>query len=99
MRCAMLVRSGFEGVRLFGRVGDPDVTVIREFFDKNRVPHTLIDADEEEGQVALKSLGVGPDQLPFVACNRGTAPDDRRSPDSRNVWASSVRFALSHSIW
>ena len=71
-RRIMLERSGFIGVRLFGRLGDPDVTVIREFFDKNRVPHTLIDADEADGRAALESLRVAPDQLPFVACNRGT---------------------------
>src|ERR1700733_9997863 len=55
-RRTMLERSGFVGVRLFGRVGDPDVTVIREFFDKNKVPHTWIDADEPDGQSALKQL-------------------------------------------
>ena len=71
-RRIMLERSGFVGVRVFGHLGDPDVTVIREFFDKNKVPHTWIDADEAEGRAALESLGVDPDQLPFVACNRGT---------------------------
>jgi thioredoxin reductase (NADPH) len=71
-RRIMLERSGFVGVRLFGHLGDPDVTVIREFFDKNKVPHTWIDADEAEGRAALKSLGVESDQLPYVACNRGT---------------------------
>ena len=59
-------------MRVFGHLGDPDLTEIREFFDKNKVPHTWIDADEPEGQAAMESLGVGPDQLPFVACNRGT---------------------------
>ncbi len=71
-RRLMLERSGFVGVRLIGHQGDPDVTVIREFFDKNRVPHTWIDAGDAEGQAALKTLGVGAEQLPFVACNRGT---------------------------
>jgi thioredoxin reductase (NADPH) len=71
-RRIMLERSGFVGVRVFGHIGDPDVTVIREFFDKNKVPHTWIDVDEAEGKSALESLGVRPDQLPFVACNRGT---------------------------
>jgi thioredoxin reductase (NADPH) len=71
-RRTMLERSGFVGVRVFGHLGDPDVTVIREFFDKNKVPHTWIDADEAEGRAALESLKVSPDQLPFVACNRGT---------------------------
>ena len=82
----MLERSGFVGVRLFGHLGDPDVTVIREFFDKNKVPHTWIDADEAEGQAALKTLGVVPDQLPFVSCNRGTR---RRGPRSRG-WPSAL---------
>ncbi|MBV8611863.1 MAG: cyclic nucleotide-binding domain-containing protein, partial [Singulisphaera sp.] len=71
-RRIMLERSGFVGVRVFGHLGDPDLTVIREFFDKNKVPHTWIDADGDDGRAALKELGVGPDQLPFVACNRGT---------------------------
>ena len=71
-RRIMLERSGFVGVRLVGHFGDPDVTVIREFFDKNKVPHTWIDADEAEGKAALETLKVSSDQLPFVACNRGT---------------------------
>ncbi len=71
-RRIMLERSGFVGVRVFGHIGDPDVTVIREFFDKNRVPHTWVDADEAEGRAALESMGVEPGQLPFVSCNRGT---------------------------
>jgi thioredoxin reductase (NADPH) len=71
-RRTLLERSGFVGVRVFGSLGDPDLTVIREFFDKNKVPHTWIDADEPEGRAALESLGAGPDQLPFVACSRGT---------------------------
>ena len=71
-RRIMLEQSGFVGVRVFGHLGDPDLTEIREFFDKNKVPHTWVDADEPEGQAAMQSLGVAPDQLPFVACNRGT---------------------------
>ncbi len=71
-RRIMLERSGFVGVRLFGRLDDPDVTLIREFFDKNKVPHTWIDSDQEEGKAALQSLKVEPDQLPFVTCNRGS---------------------------
>jgi len=71
-RRIMLEQSGFIGVRLFGHLGDPDVTLIREFFDKNRVLHTWVDADGAEGKAALATLGVAPDQLPFVSCNRGT---------------------------
>ena len=48
-RRIMLERSGFVGVRVFGHLGDPELTEIREFFDKNKVPHTWIDVDEAEG--------------------------------------------------
>jgi len=71
-RRVLLERSGFVGVRVLGHLGDSDVTVIREFFDKNKVPHTWIDVDEPAGKAAMESLEVSPDQLPFVACNRGT---------------------------
>src|SRR5437763_10902323 len=71
-RRVMLERSGFVGVRVFGHLGDPDLTEIREFFDKNKVPHTWVDVDDPDGLKAMESLGVAPDQLPFVACNRGT---------------------------
>jgi thioredoxin reductase (NADPH) len=71
-RRAMLERSGFVGVRVFGHLGDPDLTLIREFFDKNKVPHTWVDVDDSAGRTSMESLGVSPEQLPFVACNRGT---------------------------
>jgi thioredoxin reductase (NADPH) len=70
-RRILLERSGFVGVRVIGSLGDPDLTVIREFFDKNKVPHTWVDADEAEGRTALGSLGFGPDQTPLVACGSG----------------------------
>jgi thioredoxin reductase (NADPH) len=72
MRRLILERSGFVGVRVFGHLGDPDLTAIREFFDKNKVPHTWIDVDDPDGQAAMQSLGVSPAQLPFVSCHRGT---------------------------
>jgi len=57
-RRIMLERSGFVGVRLFGSLGDPELTAIREFFDKNKVPHTWIDVDEAAGRAAMESLGI-----------------------------------------
>jgi thioredoxin reductase (NADPH) len=71
-RRIMLERSGFIGVRVFGRVGDRSLTEIREFFDKNKVPHTWVDVDEPDGQACMNSLDISPDQLPFVLCSRGT---------------------------
>jgi thioredoxin reductase (NADPH) len=67
----LLERSGFVGVRVIGSLGDPDLNVIREFFDKNKITHTWIDADDPAGQSALQSLGVPADQTPVVACARG----------------------------
>ncbi len=71
-RRIMLERSGFVGVRVFGSLGDRSLTEIREFFDKNKVPHTWVDVDAPDGLAAMISMDVSPDQLPFVACNRGT---------------------------
>jgi thioredoxin reductase (NADPH) len=71
-RRTLLERSGYVGVRVFGRLDDPDLTEIREFFDKNKVPHTFVDADAADGRAAMEALAIAPDQLPFVACNRGT---------------------------
>jgi thioredoxin reductase (NADPH) len=71
-RRIMLERSGYVGVRVIGCLGDPHLTEIREFFDKNKVPHTWVNADDQVGQAAMRSLGVTSDQLPFVACSRGT---------------------------
>ena len=52
----MLERSGFIGVRVFGHLGDPDLTEIREFFDKNKVPHTWVDVDAPDGRAAMATL-------------------------------------------
>jgi thioredoxin reductase (NADPH) len=71
-RRSLLEQSGFVGARIFGRLEDPALTEIREFFDKNKVPHTFVDVDEPGGQSAMESLGIAPDQLPFLACSRGT---------------------------
>ena len=60
-RRELLERGGFVGVRVFGSAGCPELTVIREFFDKNKVPHTWIDIDADEGRAAMAALGLEPD--------------------------------------
>ncbi len=72
VRRFLLERSGFVGVRVFGHLGTKALTEIREFFDKNKVPHTWIDVDDSKGREAMQALGIDADQLPFVACSRGT---------------------------
>ncbi len=71
-RRIMLERSGFVGIRVFGHLGCPSLTQIREFLDKNKVPHTWIDVDSAEGREAMEAADITPDQLPFLACSRGT---------------------------
>jgi thioredoxin reductase (NADPH) len=70
-RRILLERSGYVGVRVFGYLGDPHLIEIREFFDKNKVPHTWVNADDQGSQAEMRSLGVTSEHLPFVACSRG----------------------------
>ena len=98
-RRIMLERSGFVGVRVFGHLDDPALTEIREFFDKNKVPHTWVDADEPDGQAAMKSLEVTPDQLPFVACNRGTRSPRPTVTRLAECLGLKHRYAPSRSTW
>ena len=72
IRRTILERSGFVGVRLFGALRDRALNEIREFFDKNKVPHTWVDSEDEAGRAAMAKLEITPDQLPFVLCNQGT---------------------------
>ena len=72
-RRIMLERSGFVGVRVFGSLGDPDLTAIREFFDKNKVPHTWIDSDDAEAAgPRLKRWRSAATSCRSSSCNRGT---------------------------
>ena len=82
----MLEHSGFVGVRLLGRLGDPAVTEIREFFDKNKVPHTGVDRDTPDGKTAMDKLDVAPDQLPSWLARSARGRRGRRSPDWPSAW-------------
>ncbi len=72
VRRVLLERSGFVGVRVFGALNDPDVTTLREFFDKNKVPHTWVDSEDRAGRATMSRLEIASDQLPFVICGQGT---------------------------
>ena len=84
-RRILLERSGFVGVRVFGSLGDPELTAIREFFDKNKVPHTWIDADEPGGPRRPRVAGGRPGPVAV----RGLPPghERRRGPRSP-AWPS-----------
>ena len=72
MRRARLEKSDFVGVSLIGKINDRSTGRMREFFYKNHVPHTFIDAAAEEGKQQLTSLGATELQLPVIHCNGHT---------------------------
>ena len=72
IRRLLLERSGFVGVRVFGNLHDPELTAIREFFDKNKIPHTWVDAEDPANQATFTRLEITRDQMPFVLCSQGT---------------------------
>ena len=72
IRRQLLERSGFVGIRVFGALNDPELTSIREFFDKNKLPHTWVDSEDPAGRTVMDRLSIKPDELPFVLCSHGS---------------------------
>lgn len=69
MRRRLLEASGFVGIRVIGAADSKDTLRIREFFYKNNVPHTFQDVAEENGRVALATLGMTVEATPILACS------------------------------
>jgi thioredoxin reductase (NADPH) len=69
---AMLVRRSIliglgTGLRLVGSRFSPDTRRLREFTARNRIPHRLIDVEEDESaEMLLRRLGVSPQETPVV---------------------------------
>lgn len=73
MRRQLLEASEFQGVRIAGSASSKETLLIREFFYKNKVPHTFLDIDEEAGQQALVEFGATPEETPVIACTEHVA--------------------------
>jgi len=60
----------FSGVlQILGRRKDPEAFLIRDFLDKNHIPHAFIDVEGEEGGAILEHFDLskdGPGDLPAV---------------------------------
>lgn len=69
VRRKMLEASGFLGVRVVGAGHSKETLQLREFFYKNKVPHTFQDVAEPDGQLALEELGYTADAVPIIACS------------------------------
>lgn len=72
-RRKLLEASGFAGVRVIGRPGVKETQRIREFFYKNHVPHTLIDAESADGTRLLNEFDATTDDLPVISCGKKVA--------------------------
>ncbi|TWT50868.1 Thioredoxin reductase [Rubripirellula amarantea] len=69
-RRAQLERSGFLGIRVIGETDSKKTLELREFFYKNKVPHTFYECDSDEGQSLLSEHGVPRDETPVLWCGK-----------------------------
>lgn len=67
-RRELLEAAGFTGIRLVGAGDSKEVLEIREFFYKNKVPHTLFDIATDGGRELLTSFQLTPADTPVLAC-------------------------------
>jgi thioredoxin reductase (NADPH) len=66
IRRSILIGLG-SGLRLVGSRFSPDTRRLREFAARNRIPHRLIDVEEDESaEMLLRRLGVAPQETPVV---------------------------------
>lgn len=69
VRRQLLEQAGFVGVRVIGANDDRQTLRLREFFYKNRVPHTYYDTSQEEGRQALQELDKAATDTPVIQCS------------------------------
>jgi thioredoxin reductase (NADPH) len=66
IRRAMLIGLG-AGLKIVGSRYSPDTRRLREFAARNRVPHSLIDVeDDRRAEGLLRQFGITPDETPVV---------------------------------
>jgi thioredoxin reductase (NADPH) len=72
-RRALLVESGFQGLRVIGVEHSRDTFLLREFLARNQVPFTWIDVEAEPavGEL-LARLGLTQDAMPVVVFGTGS---------------------------
>lgn len=66
IRRSIIIGRG-AGFRIVGSRYSPDTQRLREFADRNRLPHRWLDVDADpQAEVLLADLGVRPDETPVV---------------------------------
>ena len=72
MRRQMLEGSEFVGVKMVGEPNTLETSRLREFFYKNRVPHTFYEMPGDDANHEIAELGASDLDLPVVHCNGHT---------------------------
>ncbi|QDT06874.1 Thioredoxin reductase [Rubripirellula lacrimiformis] len=67
-RRQILEESGYLGIRLVGSANSKDTMRLREFFYKNKVPHTLFETDTEAGKALLAECDATVAETPILVC-------------------------------
>jgi thioredoxin reductase (NADPH) len=66
-RRSQLFSASSAAIRVVGSRFSPELTPIREFLYRNRIPHELMDPDQDANvDVVLREFGVTPEELPVV---------------------------------
>lgn len=67
MRRVLLVKSGFEGMRIIGSRFNPDAHRIRDFANRNAIPFTWIDLEvDPQAETILREFGIPASDTPVV---------------------------------
>jgi thioredoxin reductase (NADPH) len=72
MRRTLLLRTGFEGVRIIGSRFSQDAHRLRDFATRNAVPFTWIDLERDEhAEALLTQFNIPASATPVVMCREG----------------------------
>jgi thioredoxin reductase (NADPH) len=72
-RRALLLSSGFEGVKIIGSRYSPEAHVLRDFATRNQVPFTWIDVERDsQAEALLQHFGIAASATPVVIARNGT---------------------------
>jgi thioredoxin reductase (NADPH) len=93
-RRALLMESGFQGLRVLGAEHSREAFRIREFLGRNQILFTWIDVDAEpEVGELVRRLGLGQDDMPAVAFGAGSL---LRNPSIRAIGEGAMAVAYIH---
>ena len=73
LRRVALIESGAGGPVILGYADSTDVARLRNFLQRNGIPHQLLDpADQDEAREAVERLGADGGAMPIVLCPDGS---------------------------